>query len=135
MRCTLLVFTSALALYTLTAGGSLGTSDAVVTFDVTRSLVEQHSIALSDNLLGNETNRGVDGRYYSQFGIGHSIYGIPFYLFGRTAARFFPPAIGEGDTIPKAAVALGSAVAAASAVALLWLLTLALSDDGQSALI
>jgi len=44
-----LVFCSALALYTLTAGGSLTSTDAVVTFDLTASLVERHSIALTEN--------------------------------------------------------------------------------------
>src|SRR5690606_10607159 len=42
----------ALALYVFTAGGSMATTDAVVTFDVARNLVEHGSVATSGNLLG-----------------------------------------------------------------------------------
>ena len=84
-----------------------------MTFDLTRSIVEDHSIALSGNLLGLDANRGVDGRYYSQYGIGHSIYNVPFYVAGTAAQRLIGRRIGKPDTLPKAAVALGSAVAAA----------------------
>jgi len=130
-----LVFVAALALYTLTAGGSLSSTDAVVTFDLTQSLVERHSLALSGNLLGSEDNRGRDGRYYSQFGIGQSLYNVPFYLVGRAAARSTSRAIGTSNTLPKAAVALGSAVAAAVAVLFIWLLALRISEDARAALL
>ncbi|PYR72516.1 MAG: hypothetical protein DMF86_23325 [Acidobacteria bacterium] len=132
-RQVLLVFVAALALYTLTAGGSLSSSDAVVTFDLTRSIVERHSIALSGDVLGSSGNRGLDGRYYSQFGIGQSIYNIPFYLAGRAAAGLAGRQIGKPDTLPKAAVALGSAVAAAAAVALIWLIAWRLTGDARGA--
>jgi hypothetical protein len=128
------VFLSALALYSLTAGGSLTSSDAVVTFEVTRSLVERGSIALSGNIIGNDANRGLDGRYYSQFGIGHSLYNIPFYVVGRTAARLTGTRIGKADTIPKAAVAWGSAVAAAFTVAIICLLAFRATGDPRAAL-
>ena len=114
-----LVFCSALALYVLTAGGSLTSTDAVATFELTTNLVERHSIALPGNVLGLEANRGVDGRYYSQYGIGQSLYNIPFYLAGKAAAGALPRRIGKPDTLPKAAVAIGSAVAAAIAVLLI----------------
>jgi Dolichyl-phosphate-mannose-protein mannosyltransferase len=131
----LAVFIAALALYLLTAGGSLTSSDAVITFELTRSLVERQSIALPGNLLGSEGNQGRDGRYYSQFGIGHSLYNVPFYVAGRAVADLLPRPIGKPDTLPKAAVALGSAVAAAIAVALIWLLALRLTGDAQAALL
>ena len=106
------LFAATLALYA-DGGGSLTSTDAVVTFDLTRSIVEDHSIALSGNLLGLDANRGVDGRFYSQYGIGHSIYNVPFYVAGTAAQRLVGRRIGKPDTLPKAAVALGSAVAAA----------------------
>lgn len=114
-----LIFCSALALYVLTAGGSLTSTDAVATFELTSSLVERHSIAFPDNVLGLDANRGVDGRYYSQYGIGQSLYNIPFYLAGKAVSRALPRRIGKPDTLPKAAVALGSAVAAAISVLLI----------------
>jgi hypothetical protein len=127
--------TATSALYTLTAGGSLTSTDAVVAFDLTRSIVEDHSIALSSNLLGLEENRGPDGRFYSQQGIGHSIYNVPFYLAGTVAQRLIDRRIGKPDTLPKAAVALGSAVAGAMAVLLVWLLSRKLGAGSRAALV
>lgn len=134
-RPATLIFIASLALFTLTAGGSLTSTDAVVTFDLTRSLVERGSIALSGDLLGSARNQGRDGRYYSQFGIGHSLYNIPFYLAGKIAANAAGRQIGKPDTIPKAAVALGSAMAAAAAVTLLFLLATAMSESAQAGFI
>ncbi|MEO7190377.1 MAG: hypothetical protein ABI051_04920 [Vicinamibacterales bacterium] len=97
----------ALGTYFFTAGGSLTTTDAVVTYDVTEGLIERHSVAMSGNLLGLEAERGVDGRYYSPFGIGQSLYNVPFYLAGRAVANHTDFRTGKSDTIPKAVVALG----------------------------
>src|SRR6266542_387806 len=118
---------AALLLYVGTSGGSLSSTDAVVTFEVTRSLVEHGSVALPENILGLDANRGVDGRYYSQYGIGQSIYNVPFYLAARAVQGATGVHVGKADSLTKAAVALGSAVAAAGTVAavfiLAWLIT------------
>jgi hypothetical protein len=98
--------------YAATAGGSLNSVDAVMTFEVTRSLVTSGTTAF--NVPGLNHHPGVDGRYYSPFGIGQSIFNIPFYLVGRAVSRRLT--LGKPDTIEKAAVAFGSAVAAAGAV-------------------
>ena len=132
-RTACLLGVGTLALYAATAGGSLTSTDAVVSFDLTRSIVEDHSIALSGNLLGLEANRGVDGRFYSQYGIGQSIYNVPFYVAGTVAQRLIHRRIGKPDTFPKAAVALGSAVAAAGAVLLVWLLSWRLAATSRAA--
>jgi len=116
------IFAAALLLYVWTSGGSLSSTDAVVTFELTRSLVEHHSIALPGNMLGLESNRGIDGRYYSQYGIGQSIYNIPFYLAGRAAGRVTGLHVAKADSLEKAAVAMGSAVAAAGTVATVFIL-------------
>lgn len=134
-RVGVLVFCGALALYALTAGGSLTSTDAVATFELTSSLVERHSIAFAGNVLGLEANRGVDGRFYSQYGIGQSIYNIPFYMAGKTASRLLPRRIGKPDTLPKAAVAMGSAFAAAIAVMLVASLARRLGATTHGALI
>ena len=130
-----LVFLASMSLYTLTAGGSLTSTDAVVTYELARSLVERGSIALEGDVIGSETNRGLDGRYYSQFGLGQSLYDVPFYLAGRAAVRLAGRPIGKPDTIPKAAVAFGSAVAAAVAVALVWLLALQITHHPRAGLV
>jgi len=130
-----LVLFGALALYASTAGGSLTSTDAVVSFDLTRSMVEQHSIALSGNLLGLDANRGIDGRYYSQYGVGQSLYNVPFYVAGSAAQRLIHRRIGKPDTLPKAAVALGSAVAAAIAVLLVWCLSLQVGGSPRASIV
>ncbi len=94
----------------------MATTDATVAFDVTRGIVERHSLALSGNLLGLESMRGVDGRFYSPFGIAQSVFNIPFYLAGRWAQSVAGIRVGGPDTLAKAAVAMGGAVAAALAV-------------------
>ncbi len=102
----------AAALCLLTAGGSMTSTDAVVAYDLTESLVERHSIAISRDILGNPAYRGVDGRYYSGFGLIQSLWNIPFYVTGRAAAAHVrrPDA---AATIPKAVVTLGTIPAVA----------------------
>jgi hypothetical protein len=100
------------ALCLLTAGGSMTTTDAVVAFDLTQSLVERHSVATSRDLIGNDAYRGADGRYYSPFGIAQSVWNIPFYEIGRAAAtRIARPE--TAASIPKAVVTLGTIPAVA----------------------
>ncbi|MGE5357696.1 MAG: hypothetical protein ACM3NQ_01675 [Bacteroidales bacterium] len=128
------VFFVALLVYASTAGGSLATTDAVVSFDVTRSICEHGSLAMSGNLLGMDAHRGVDGRFYSPFGIAQSIYNIPFYLAGRTAQRALGVRFGKSDTVTKAAVAMGGTPVAAACVALTFLLALEVSGQAVVAL-
>jgi hypothetical protein len=97
----------------LTAGGSMTTTDAVIAYDVTKGLVERGSVALSEESPHYEAYRGRDGRYYSPFGIAQSVWNIPFYLCGRAGAAAIGGSLGTGDTIPKAAVALGTVPAVA----------------------
>jgi hypothetical protein len=130
-----LVFGAALALYIGTSGGSMATTDAVVTFDVTKGLVERHSLALSGNLLGLESMRGADGRYYSPFGIVPSLYNVPFYLAGRQLRAAVGVGLGSADTLPKAAVTVGGAVAAALVVWATFLLAWRLYGKARGAFI
>jgi len=100
------------AICLLTAGGSMTTTDAVVAFDLTESLVTRHSVATSRDLIGNAAYQGTDGRYYSPFGIAQSIWNVPFYLAGRIAAG----RVSRAETaaaLPKAVVTLGTIPAVA----------------------
>jgi hypothetical protein len=92
----------------LTADGTMTTTDAVIAYELTRSLVERGSIALPDDARGYEAYRGVDGRSYSPFGVAQSIFNIPFYAAGRRAAQWIGGAAASRQTIPKAAVALAT---------------------------
>jgi Dolichyl-phosphate-mannose-protein mannosyltransferase len=134
-RTPVLVFAAALALFTLTAGGSLTSSDSVTTFALTASLVDRQSIALAAAGGGVDPSPGADGRLYSRYGIGQAIYNIPFYLAGKAVVRGMGRAIGRPDSIPKAVVALGSAVAAAACVLVVWLLSRRVGATPHSALV
>lgn len=107
------LFALALGVYALTAGGSLTTSDAVQSFDLTRNIVEAGSMALSDNVAGAEALRGRDGRFYSPFGILPSLFHVPFYLAGRAAVAMTGLRLGKPDTVPKAAVAMAQTLVVA----------------------
>ncbi len=113
-RAGRLVAVAVLCIYLTTAGGSLTSVDAVMTYEVTKSLVT-HGTASFDRP-GINNHPGVDGRYYSPFGIGQSLFNIPFYAASRAASEALGIRLGRADMLEKAGVALGSAVAAAGAV-------------------
>ena len=123
-----------LVAYLLTAGGSLATTDAVVTYDVTRQLVEHRSIALSADLVGNEAYRAADGQYYSPFGILQALWNIPFYLAGRTAHALLPAYGMSLEMVTKATVALGNGCTAAMAVWLVWWVAASTVSSARGAL-
>jgi hypothetical protein len=110
------LFVLTLGVYVFTAGGSLTTTDAVATFDVTRNIVEHGSVAMSGNLLGMQAHRGRDGRYYAPFGLGQSIYNVPFYLAAKAFVGLTGVRIGRSDSIAKAFVALGQTLLGAAVV-------------------
>ena len=110
-----LVFAATVLVYASTAGGSLTTTDAVVTYQVTQRLVEERTFALPEGS-AFDVPRGIDGRHYAPFGIAQSIYNIPFFLVGRIAQSVTGLQVGGQDTLPKAAVGFGNLVPAAAAV-------------------
>lgn len=118
-----------LTVYGFTAGGSLTSSDATFTFDVARNIVEHHTTATSPALGNFSPERGVDGRSYAPFGLLQSLYDIPFYLTGRTAAALAGSQLGKSDTVPKAFVALGQIPLATAIVWVAYRLSLALTGS------
>ena len=130
VRLGLLVLACALVVYLGTAGGSLATTDAVATYDVTRQIVAAGTVALSGDLVGNEAYLGPDGLHYSPFGLLQSIWNIPFYLVGRAAATVLGPRGLPVESLTKATVALGNAVAAALCVWLIWRITILVTAGG-----
>jgi hypothetical protein len=126
-----LVAAAVFCIYLATAGGGLTSIDAVMTYEVTRSLVLHGTTAF--DVRGLNQHPGVDGRYYSRFGIGQSIYNIPFYVAGRAAHQVLGLRIGRSDSLEKAAVSLGSAVAAAGIVWVAYLFAFRLSGSAAGA--
>jgi hypothetical protein len=123
------LFALALGVYLFTAGGSLTSTDAVVTFDVTENLIDHGSVAMSGNLLGMDAHRGRDGRYYSPFGIVQSLYNVPFDLAGRAVVAATGLHAGKSTTIRKAAVALGQTLVVAAIIWQIFRLSLFVTGD------
>ena len=126
-----LILVFILAAYLTTAGGSLATTDAVATYEVTRQMLERGTVALSSDVVGNDAYRGPDGRLYSPFGLLQSLWNVPFYYAGRLASSLPPLRRASPVMVTKATVALGNAVAAALCVWAVW--WLAWSVTGGSA--
>ena len=126
-RAAGLIAVAALCIYISTAGGGLTSVDAVMTYEVTKNLVS-HGTSSFD-VVGLNHHRGVDGRYYSPFGIGQSIFSIPFYVVGQSARQWFGLRLGRPETLDKSAVALGSTVAAAGIVWVAYLFAWRLSGS------
>jgi len=124
-----LAFAASLLFYVSTVGGSMGTKDAVGMYQITVRMIRDHALSQPPGWAGMETARDEEGRYYAPFGIGQSLYNIPFYLGGRLAERLTGLRIGGGDTLTKAAVVLGSAVAAAATVSVVLLFAFRLTGD------
>ena len=110
-RLAAIIFATVLCVYVTTTGGSYGTD--LASYEVTKSLVQHGSFAMSYNVLDTEADRGVDGRYYAPIGVGHPVFGVPFYLISRLVQSVVPVQVGKPDSIDKAAVVVGSTVAAA----------------------
>lgn len=124
-RATCALLALMLCIYAATTGGSFATD--LASYEVTRNLVERGTVAMSYNVLATDAERGVDGRYYAPVGIGHPLFGVPFYLAARSAQQVLGVRIGRPESLTKAAVVTGSALAAALAVVVTFRFALAVS--------
>ncbi len=131
-RTGLLVFALALSLYVATTGGSMATD--IMSYEVTKGIVEHGTVAMSYNVFQNDAHRGVDGRYYAPYGIGHAVYSIPFYALARLAERWTGLAVGKPEALTKAGFVVGSAVASALAVWIAFLFAWRLSGSVRAAI-
>src|SRR3954454_12846061 len=95
-----LVFLLALVVYLATTGGSMATD--IMSYEVTKGIVERGSVAMSYNVFQMEAHRGVDGRYYAPYGIGHAVYSVPFYAAARLVERISGAGLGKPEVLPKA---------------------------------
>jgi hypothetical protein len=130
----LLVGLAAWLVYITSAGGTLGTSDAVAMFAQADAIVTRGAMDVSlEN--SSEAWRGVNGRFYLPFGPAQPVFDIPFLLAGRAAAALVGTSLGDPDVLPKAAVAMNRSVPAAVSVALGFLLAWQLSRDRRASLV
>jgi hypothetical protein len=127
----LLVFLLTLVLYLATTGGSMATD--IMSYEVAKNIAEHGSVAMSFNVHDMEAHRGVDGKYYSPYGIGHPFYAVPFYLAGRAAEAATGLGVGKPEAIRKAFFVIGNAFAAAATVWLTFLFALRLGGSARAA--
>jgi 4-amino-4-deoxy-L-arabinose transferase-like glycosyltransferase len=129
-RMAALAAAMAWCVYAATTGGSFATD--LASYEVTASLVEDGSVAMRYDVLNTEHERNVDGRYYAPVGIGHPVFGVPFYAAAKLLmATGFRP--GKSETLTKAAVVFGSTFAAAGCVFFGGLLAWRLWGDPRAA--
>ncbi len=121
------LFGASLCVYLATTGGSFATD--VASYEVTKSLVERGSVAMSYNVLDTDAERGADGRYYAPVGLGHPLFGVPFYAAARYLQDLTGVRAGKPDSLAKAAVVMGSALAAAGCVLVTFLLAWRVSSS------
>ena len=123
-------------LFTLTAGGSLTTTDAVLAFDLSEQILSG-DIALSPAMAARSAFAvpGVDGRLYPPWGIGQSLFAAPFVQIGLWVGALPPFRVLAPDVLPKAMFAMSSAVAAALAVVLCFAFAYATSQSASRALL
>lgn len=130
-RLGVLVFLLALAVYVATTGGSMATD--IMSYEVTKGIVESGTVAMSYNVFQMDAHRGVDGRYYAPYGIGHAVYSIPFYVAARAAERWSGLGVAKPEAFRKAGFVMGSAVAAALTVWIAFLFAWRLSSSERAA--
>jgi hypothetical protein len=127
----LLIFLLALSLYLMTTGGSMATD--IMSYEVSKNMAEHGSVAMSYNVLSMDAHRGVDGRYYAPYGLGHAVYGVPFYVAGKVAEQITGLGVGKPEALRKAFFVLGNAVAGALAVWLAFLFARRLGCTSRAA--
>lgn len=119
-------------LYVLSMGGhgygGVGTS----TYDVTRSLVLRKSVAIQQVPWGKF---GEDGRFYAQYGIGHSLYNLPFYLTGHGLTALIPRLSSQYDRLTMFTTLLGQPFISALTVVLVWFLCNKLGYEQKTSLL
>lgn len=118
-RAASLLFACLLGIFVLGAQGGIVNPDAEVEFQTARSLWLRGSAGLSDRHAdassaeigivrfvpgpgrrGFDCMRGVDGKFYSWFGVGHALVLVPFVAAGRALARVFPEV--EANAVERA---------------------------------
>jgi hypothetical protein len=120
--------------YVTTAGGTMATGDAVAMFEAACSLIDRGTLDVPPSQ-SSDAWRGVDGRYYTPFGVGQSVFDVPFVLAGRAITSMTGTALGDQNTIPKALVAASSTIPAAVAVGFGLLISWRLSSSARSSVL
>ena len=79
-RVPLALFCLALTVYAFFAQGCIRNTDGATMAEVTGGMVERWDFAVGSHDAGSD---GLDGRHYSQYGLGVSLAAVPLYLLGK----------------------------------------------------
>ncbi len=131
VRTTGLLLALALGLfYALTSAGGFVSLDGGVMYNTAAAIVDRHTLALPPRHHGMP---GVNGGFYSKYGIAQSLAEIPLYAFGQALTPHL--AISLGPTLAIALTLLTNSVVTALAVLLFFLLAYELAGDLRGALL
>lgn len=114
-RLRLWLFVLMAASFSIVQGGDITGYDGQTVFEVTRSIVERKTLAISEEF---NTLRGLDGRHYSRYGFGLSAVAIVPYIAVRPIAF----ASDHPDQILEAAASFVMAFISAALVVSLYVL-------------
>src|SRR5690242_425836 len=78
------LFLLLVSVYVLTSSGNTVdvTEDSIVREAVTENLVAHGSFAMPEEMGRRWGLRGIDGRYYTNHGLGQSLLAVPFFMAG-----------------------------------------------------
>jgi hypothetical protein len=85
-----MLFIFAAAIYILFGSGKITTSDSLRMFHVTQSIVETGTVQIPPDQVDHTSVQGVDGKYYSNYGILKSLANVPAYFIGKVVSEKWP---------------------------------------------
>jgi hypothetical protein len=122
------LFLLLVSVYVLTSSGNTVdvTEDSIVRHAVTENLVSQGSFAMPEEMGRRWGLLGVDGRYYTNHGLGQSLLAVPFFVVGslvdkaKFAVSLLGPLVSAGSCVVLflLALRLGFRIALAAFIAL-----------------
>jgi hypothetical protein len=89
-RTVWLVFLFFLALYLLSVGDGVYSTDGETMLRTTSSIVDRHDLAVPCSRRLPNAVRGLDGRCYSRYGLGQPLIAIPLYLVAKGINTILP---------------------------------------------
>lgn len=87
---SVMLFVCIATIYILLGPGKISTSDSLRMFHVTKSIVEHGTAEIPAEHVDGTSVQGVDGRYYSNYGILKSLVNVPAYYCGVKVSEWWP---------------------------------------------
>jgi Dolichyl-phosphate-mannose-protein mannosyltransferase len=104
-----------LAVYLLTMSGRVISGDGETMYLTTKALVTQHTLAIPPR---PESAQGLDGRWYSKYGLGQTAAQLPFFVTGHLMGKVVDA---TDDRAERFAVGMVNSAVTVALAALFWL--------------